>query len=109
MYISSSSIVPFLGCACYCVTGDVFCASAPCVHSIHYKLHLDFGKNLISAGTVAPSFPAVSHYSRLHPAGSITLVMYVSLYFLEVEQGLSMRTQWMLGFILLALICGTCL
>ena len=42
-------------------------------------------------------------------AGSITLVMYLSLYFLDVEQGLSARTQWVLGFILLALIAGTCL
>lgn len=44
----------------------------------------------------------------LHSAGSITLVMYISLYFLETEQGLSTRTQWVLGFVLLALICGTC-
>lgn len=42
-------------------------------------------------------------------AGSITLVMYLSLYFLDVDQGLSSRTQWVLGFILLALIAGTCL
>ena len=42
-------------------------------------------------------------------AGSITLVMYLSLYFLDVEQGLSSRMQWVLGFILLALIAGTCL
>ena len=78
------------------------------MHSIHHKA-TEFGNNLISAGTVAPSFPTKSHHSSLHPAGSITLVMYISLYFLEVEQGLSMRTQWVLGFILLALICGTCL
>ena len=42
-------------------------------------------------------------------AGSITLVMYLSLYFLDVDQGLSSKTQWVLGFILLALIAGTCL
>ena len=42
-------------------------------------------------------------------AGSISLVMYLSLYFLDVEQGLSSGTQWVLGFILLALIGGTCL
>ncbi|KAL0048014.1 hypothetical protein WJX82_005700 [Trebouxia sp. C0006] len=41
--------------------------------------------------------------------GSITLVMYLSLYFLDVEQGLSSRMQWVLGFILLTLIAGTCL
>lgn len=35
--------------------------------------------------------------------------MYISLYFLDVDQGLSTRTQWVLGFILLALISGTCL
>ena len=34
--------------------------------------------------------------------------MYISLYFLDVDQGLSTRTQWVLGFILLALIAGTC-
>lgn len=47
--------------------------------------------------------------SELLHAGSITLVMYLSLYFLEVEQGLSAKTQWVLGFVLLALIAGTCL
>ena len=35
--------------------------------------------------------------------------MYISLYFLDVDQGLSTRTQWVLGFILLALIAGTCI
>ena len=52
-----------------------------------------------------------THLDILCPlsAGSITLVMYISLYFLDVEQGLSSRTQWVLGFILLALISGTCL
>jgi len=36
-------------------------------------------------------------------------VVYLSLYFLDVEQGLSSRMQWVLGFILLTLIAGTCL
>lgn len=53
--------------------------------------------------------PALSCASAfVRDAGSITLVMYISLYFLDVDQGLSTRTQWVLGFILLALIAGTC-
>ena len=40
-------------------------------------------------------------------AGSIALVMYVSLYFLDVDQGLTSRAQWVLGFVLLVIIVGT--
>lgn len=50
-----------------------------------------------------------SHDIHVADAGSITLVMYLSLYFLDVEQGLSSRMQWVLGFILLTLIAATCL
>lgn len=35
--------------------------------------------------------------------------MYVSLYFLDNEQGLTTRNQWVLGFVLLVIIAGTVL
>lgn len=47
--------------------------------------------------------------SSLFVAGSIALVMYVSLYFLDVDQGVTSRNQWVLGFVLLVIIGSTVL